>query len=297
MHEQAPKGLIWVLMILLTLIWGSSFLLLKYALEMLHPAQVAALRISMAGLVLLPAGLVHIRHVARHNWVWLVLFTVLANIGVTLLNAVAQTGLDSAVAGTLYSLIPMMTLGTGVLFFRQRGRLGQLLGLLLGLGGTALLIWVNRRSPTEAATRFIAIALVAAFFNGLMANLLKYKLSNLTAFQVASVSFLLVLPLMLAYVLYSGAVPLVLGSPAGLQAGLIVAVLGIFANALALILFRTIIDLSSPVFASLTTYFIPVVAIFWGVLDGEPLGWHHMLALLLLLAGVWVVRRASRQDT
>jgi len=287
-------------MIMLALIWGSSFLMLKYALEDFAPLQVSSGRMFFAGLVTLPLSLRFVRRIPRETWGALILFTLIANILTTFLTAKAQLGLGSSTHATLYTMTPIMTLLVGVLLFRESWTVKQITGLAIGLAGSVLLAF--RGTFLEALNPFALLALLATLSNGLFTNMLKHSLGKLSTLEIASVSFLLILPLTSGYLAYSGFFTQALADQGNLQGVLFIATLGLLGNALALILLSEIVRISSPVFASLVMYLVPVVALVLGLLDHESIGMPQVAALLLVLLGVGIVNwsrttsRAQQRD-
>lgn len=280
-------------MVLLALTWGSSFILLKWSLEVFHPVQVFGGRMLTAAILLLPIAVREIRHVPRDKWKHLIVFAVVANIGTTLLYAFAQTGLSSSFNGVINSLTPIMTLLVGLLFFSQDARKNHIGGLLLGLTGSVILLLSNPRGEFGEINYFALIAVAATLANGFMGNLLKFKLEGLKIRQIASISFLIVLPVT-TLVVFGGDFWLrVTERPQGFQALGYVMILGAFANALALIVMARLIRLSSPVFASLVTYLIPVVALSWGLVVGEVIDAWQIGALGLVFGGIYLTNRSE----
>ncbi|MDP5169101.1 MAG: DMT family transporter [Bacteroidia bacterium] len=284
----------WVIIFAVTLIWGSSFLLLKKALIVFSPDQVVAGRMSIAGLVFLPYAIRHFRRVPGRLWGRLFLFALIANIGTSLSYALAQSGMDSSLNGILNTLSPLMTLLVGIIFFRQKARWLQTIGIGIGLLGAAVLIFLQQDGKIGMINLFAIFSVLATFGNGWMNNLLKFQLSELKPLEVAAFTFLITLIPALVYWFASGAMPLVTSHESGLQALIFIAMLAILSNGLALLLIARLVQLSSPVFASLTTYLIPIVALAWGVWDGEHIWLAEILAMFLISFSVYLVNRDSR---
>lgn len=287
--------LLWVFMVLLALIWGSSFLLLKHALLVFAPLQVSAGRMFFACMLSLPWALRFLRRIPREAWGPLILFTLTANIATTFLTAQAQVGLGSSAHATLYTMTPLMTLLVGVFLYRQPWSGAQMMGLLLGLGGSVLLAF-RGGDMAHSLNPYALLALLATACNGLFTNMIKFNLRQLTTLEIASVSFLLILPLTAGYLLGSGFFTQAFTEAGGTQGLAIVAILGGFGNALALVMLSEIVRISSPVVASLVMYWVPVVALVWGYLDHERISWRHLLSLALILTGVWIVNRSRRRQ-
>ncbi len=74
-----------------------------------------------------------------------------------------------------------------------------------------------------------------------------------------------------------------------------VTILGLIGTALAMILFYKLLQLSSAIFASTVTYLMPVVAVIWGLLDGESLSWVHAIGSALILGGVYLIQENKSQ--
>ncbi len=272
-----------------TLIWGSSFLMLKKALVVLRPDQVVAGRMTIAGLIFLPFALRHLRRVSAAQWWKLLLFALIANIGTSLSYAIAQSRIDSSLNGMLNTLTPLMTLGVGVLFFRQKARLLQVAGILLGLAGAGYLVFLAKDSQVGVVNAFALFAILATLGNGLMNNLIKFHLHDLRPTEVAAFTFFITLVPALVYWQASGATEAVLSHPFGGYSLLFITLLAVLGNGLALLIIARLVHLSSPLFASLTTYLIPIVALGWGLWDGEQILVEEVLAMLLISASVYLV--------
>lgn len=267
--------------------------MLKKALIVFSPLQVVSGRMSFAALALLPFAIREFRAIPKDKWKYLVIFSLIANVFTTLSYAIAQSQIDSALNGIINTLTPLMTLLVGLLVYKEKLNRWQAMGLLLGLGATLFLLRISGNAEIGYANFFVWIAVFATVLNGFTANMLKFNLGGLTAMQIASVAFLIVLPLAGTILIFGGFFPLALGSDAGLRAFGFVLLLGVFANAGALLMISYLVQISSPVFATLTTYLIPLVAISWGAWDGENISWMLILAMALILCSVYVVNRTD----
>ena len=275
----------------LTLIWGSSFFMLKKALAVYSPEQIFAGRMIIAALVLTPWSIPALRKIEKKYWLALIIFALISNFIITILYATAQTRIDSAVNGMINTLTPLMTLMVGVVFYRQKMRPLQGLGLLLGLIGTIILVRQADAGEVGVINWFALIAVLATLGNGFTGNILKFNLAGLSAVDIVSLSFLIVLPIAVFEAIRTDMVPLMLEGDPGFTATKYLVVLGLFANALGLFLIGKLIQLSSPVFASMITYLIPLLALFLGFMDGEQINTYQIMAMCLILASVYVVNR------
>ncbi len=163
MNPPPPQRTAYLLLGILSLLWGSSFILMKRILPVFPPLELATLRIGLAGLALLPLCLWHLR---REHWNRLQWFAVVGLVGngiPALLFATAQTGIDSGVAGVLNALTPMFTLIVGWAFFGRTTQRTQWIGLVLGLIG-ALFLVMSQRQGTGSTQPLLALLLVVATF-------------------------------------------------------------------------------------------------------------------------------------
>ena len=135
------KQIKWGYLMLLSLIWGSSFILIKKGLVGLTAFQLGSLRIIFAALFLLVIGFRSLVKIPHHQWRYIALTSLFGTFIPAYLFAIAQTQIDSSISSILNSLTPLNTLLIGVLFFRLDFRRNQIFGVLIGLVGSALLIW------------------------------------------------------------------------------------------------------------------------------------------------------------
>ena len=245
----------------------------------------------IAALVLFPFAIRAIPQIPRDKWLPLLTFACVANIATTLLNALALKGISSSLGGILNTITPLITLLIGVLLYRQRMRWAQGLGLILGLVGAVVLLLYEANGRIGEVNVFALYAVGAAICAGFFANIIKFNLRGLTVLQFSSVAFLMVLPVSLGYGWYANFFSHITEAEGGWEAFGYLVILGTFTNAIGLLMLGRIIQLSNPVFASLITYLIPIVALFWGYLDHELISWPQVLSMLVIIGSVWVVNR------
>ncbi|TAE47196.1 MAG: DMT family transporter [Bacteroidetes bacterium] len=279
-----------LVMLILTLTWGSSFFLVKKALLAFTPEQVVAGRFLFSGLLLLPAALRVYPAIPGEKWRPLLVFALISNLSTSWLFAMAQTRVDSSLNGIINTLTPMMTLLMGVYFFRQRLRKSQIPGLVLGFAA-AVWLMVASRGIGGHINWFILFTITATLLNGYGMNVLNSRLQGLSAFQITSSTYFILLPPALTFTLVSGFWQAAFTSPHGLQAVLCLLFLAIFANAIGLILFSKLVQWSGAVSATTTTYLMPIVSIFLGFVDHESITYIQIGAMAVIIFSVWMVNR------
>ncbi|WP_232834779.1 DMT family transporter [Pleomorphovibrio marinus] len=285
----------WSLLILLALIWGSSFILIKKSLLVFSPGEVGAFRIVAAGLVMLPLSIPRVKRLNQNQVIYLFIVGLVGSFIPAFLFAKAQTQLPSSITGVINALTPLMVVLVGAWLFQSRISKENGWGLLIALLGVCILVLFKADkgwdvlSGINAYAFFVILATVCYGFN---VNIIKYKFVILKPVAITAISLMMVLPMaaiyLFAFTNFSFKLVHVEG---GWLAGAYVLLLGVVGTALALIIFNVMVKLVSPVFAASVTYLIPLVAIFWGVLDGESLLTWHYVGILAVIIGVWVGNR------
>lgn len=295
---QGPDRLSWLLLGTLALIWGSSFILMKRGLwdagrPVLSPGQVASARLAIAWAVLIPATLRHWPALRAH-WRPLLLAGVLGNGIPALLFATAQTRIDSALSGMLNSLTPLFTLVIGLLLFGTQARPAQLAGVLLGLIGAMGLVVFDPGAGPAGWSVFALLPVAGTLCYGASANVVKHHLYMLPAIATAALALTFVGPIGIAGCVLTGLPGTLEADPAAWPALGFVALLAALSSALSLVLWNALLKRTSAVQASAVTYLMPVVAIGWGLLDGEHLGLMQVLMIVVVLGGVYLVSASDR---
>jgi len=282
-----------LILIVLSVIWGSSFILMKEGLKAYSPEVVAALRITIAAVVFLPYLLTKLKQITKLKYI--ILFALL-EVGIPpFLYTFAQTVIDSSTAGILNSLVPLFTLITGAIIFGVRVTLLKTAGVLIGLSGAVFLVLFAPGSADviNFSNAFGFLIVLATLMYGLGGNILKEYLQDVSSMVITATSFVCMgIPAGL-FLLTTDVMSLPLSDPANLRAFAAIATLSIVGSALAIVLFNVVIKQSDALFASSVTYLIPFVAIFWGVLDGEAIGYVHAVSLLIILSGIYLSNKGT----
>lgn len=290
----------WGLFITLCIIWGSSFILMKWGMydayqqPVLSPYQVAALRMFSSGLVMLPFLSRSLRNLPRPVLRYVLLSGWLGSFFPAFLFCIAETKIDGALTGSLNSLTPLFVIITGTLFFRMRTSRPKIAGVLLGLFGSALLLYSNTGKPMGylAYTSFVVLATI---FYGFNVNMVHEKLTGVSSVQIATIAFTGLIPPSLLVLLITGYFNLPLTEHAYALSTLASSVLGILGTALASVLFYLLVKKAGGLFASLVTYGIPFIAILWGVYYGEKVTGMQVIALSVILLGVYLANRPEKK--
>ncbi|MEB2780235.1 DMT family transporter [Algoriphagus sp. C2-6-M1] len=285
----------WGLLILLSLIWGSSFILIKRGLEVFSAGEVGAYRIVAAATFLLPLSIPRIKNLDKTQIKNLIIVGLVGSFIPAFLFAKAQTQLSSSLTGVLNALTPLAVVVIGALFFNSKITHRNGIGLAIAFIGVFILVTVKE------GTRFGAFAdinshafyvILACICYGFNLNIIKYRFQKLNPIEITAISLIMVLPVALIYLMAATQFSYkVVNVEGALPALGYVTLLGVMGTAIALIIFNVMVKTATPVFAASVTYIIPIVAIFWGVLDGEVLLWGHYIGIVAVIVGVWFGNR------
>ncbi|SHI46591.1 DMT family transporter [Flavobacterium terrae] len=280
----------WFLLILLSLIWGSSFILIKRGLVGLNPFQLGALRIIFACLFMVVVGFKSISKIPVTKWKYVAITSLFGNGLPVFLFAYAQTGIKSSVSGILNSLTPLYTLLIGVLAFGLGFVRNQVIGVVLGLTGCLLLVFFGK-SASGVTNYFCAfLVVIATMCYALNVNLIKRYLSDVSPLAITTGNFLtLLIPALI--ILFANGYADVMTQPEVIHSTLFMIILGMVGTGIANILYYQLIQITSPLFASSVTYFIPIVAMSWGMLDGETLNFMQLAGAGVILSGVYLASK------
>jgi drug/metabolite transporter (DMT)-like permease len=190
------------------------------------------------------------------------------------------------------SLTPICTLLIGVIFFHQEFKRQSVIGIILGLLGTVVLILANTGGEIGGINFFALFVILACVFYATNLNFIKYKITDLKALTITSVSLLLIGPLAMAYLFgFTDFLQKMENHEGAWNAFGFVILLGFMSTSLATILFNKLVKISSPLYTSSVTYLIPVVAVLWGVFDNERLYVGHFVGMAAIIGGVYLANR------
>ena len=286
-----PNTLKWVYLVVLSLIWGSSFILIKKSLIGLTDFQVGALRIVLTTLFLVPVGVKSLRQIKKTHWKYIAISGFISSFFPPFLFAIAQTRIDSGVASIINSIVPINTLLLGVLIFRIKSTPKQLVGILIGLAGTVWLIYSGKSFQNNSQNLYGLLVVLATLGYALNVNLIKKYLPRVSPLAVTTGSFVCIIVPAILVLWLSGFFKTVFITPTMWQAVGYVALLALLGTAFAKVLFNKLILVASPVFASSVTYTMPIVAVLLGWVDGEKFSAWQILAAITILVGVYLTHK------
>ncbi len=281
----------WIIFIILSLIWGSAFLVMKESTRELTGWQVAAVRIFFAGLVFLPFAVFHLKSVPREKIPFVILTGILGNLLPAFLFAIAiQKQVSSSMAGILNSLTPLFVILIAILVFRQKVQAKKIAGVLVGFIGL-LVLNMAKGGMTTDNFGYILLILLATVLYGLNVNIVTQYLKGVDPIRMATISLAFMMIPTAVIMWEQSMLQKFTEEPEARRAIIYAAALGVVGSAMATAMFYVLIKRAGGLFASLVTYGIPVVAIFWGIMAGEDVTFLQVGCLGLILAGVYLANR------
>lgn len=281
-----------ILLVVLTLIWGTSFILMKKGLLVFSAGEVGAIRVISASIFLAPMAILRLKELSVKDYQKLFFSGMMGIFFPAFLFATAQTRLESSVTGILNSLTPMFTLIIGVLVFGQQFKVKSLVGILIGLAGTVVLILSRSKGGIVNVNSYVVFVFIACICYGINVNFVKQKITGLSALTITSVSLLLIGPLAVIYLFgFTDFTSKLQGQAQSWTSLFYLILLGIMSTSIATILFNRLIKIRTALFASSITYLIPIVAVMWGLLDGETLTVSHFAGMVAIITGVYLANR------
>lgn len=283
----------WLTLIFLSLIWGTSFILIKKALIVFDPLEVAHLRVGLSGIAFTPFFIYSFRKLEWHRW-GLYLIVALTGSGIpAILFATAQTKLSSGTVGVLNSMTPIFALIIGVIIFKNKTSRWQIIGILAGFAGAVLLILMSDNGTTTGTNQLLygSLIFVGALLYGTNVNLVKSKFQHVPSMQLSSFAFFILGAPLMFLVPFTDIPEKVMTHPRGLECLGYLSLLAVVSTVFALIIFYRLVQQTSAVFGSSVAYIIPIVALIWGWFDGESLGWPHLVGMGMIIGGVYLSRR------
>lgn len=279
----------WIYLICLSLIWGSSFILMKKGLEGLSALQVGAFRIVSAGFFLFIISFHKIKKIKKTEWKWVVLTGLLGTFFPAFLFAYGETEIDSSIVSVINSMVPILTLIIGIVFFGTALIKKQFLGVTIGFLGAVMLIISGASAHPNQDYMYALFPVLATVMYAFNANIIKRFLQDVPVFALTVGSFLAIWPCAVAVLFFTGFFKTEFLQEQSTQTALIyVSVLGVAGTGIAKVMFYRLVQISNTVFSTSFTYLIPIVAILWGMLYGEHFSPGQLFSILIILAGVFL---------
>jgi drug/metabolite transporter (DMT)-like permease len=291
LHKRSHQ---WLMLLILSFIWGASFILIKRGLRSFDLFQVASLRMLIAYLILLPFAIKRL-HLLKKDKRLIWLFIEVGFIG----NAIpsyfftwAQQYIDSSFAGILNTTTPIFAFLFTVFWFKHKVDKTKWIGLIIGfIGVIGLLLAKGMDNFTSGNGIYALVIILASIFYGVNVNVIKEYLHDFDGLTMTSLAFFFVGPFVIIQLLFFSDLPQHFTYPTALQDLLYISILAILGSVVAVVGLNTLIHYSSAIFASSVTYIIPVFAILWGFFDGETIVATQIIFALVVFSGIYLLNK------
>lgn len=278
----------WALLAGVSLIWGSSYLLIDISLESLQPPVIAWVR-SLLGFMILTAFPMARRRIDRSDWPGIGLLSLTWVTVPFMLFPLAQRHIDSALAGMLNALVPIWSVMITAVLLRTPPKLRLVVGISMGFVG-ALLIGFPAVRGSEAGAFGVALVVLATMLYGFSLNTAvplqqRYGAPAVMVWTLG-VSAVLLAPLSLAWMDHSFF---------SLPSATAVSVLGMLNTGGGYVIMAALVGRVGSTRGSVAVYFLPVVATILGVVfRGETALPIQLAGIGLVLWGAWLSSRRQR---
>ena len=286
----------WLYLISLSIIWGSSFILIKKALIGLSPTQLGSLRIIFSSIIIFAFAWHTLKIITKNEWKWIIISAFLGSFFPAFLFAFAETEIDSSIACVLNSLVPLKTVIIGAIVFKIASSKKQIIGVIIGFIGTYLLIEKGIELNPDQNYLYSGLVILCSFLYGFNVNIIKKYLNEVPPVAIAAGHFSVIfIPAIVIFLLSDFKSEQIYDADTIKSIGYVL-VLSAFGTALAKVLFNKLVQMSTAVFASSVTYSLLIVSLFWGILDGELFSFNQLMATILIVLGVLLSSRKPRQS-
>jgi drug/metabolite transporter (DMT)-like permease len=286
----------WVLLIVLTVIWGSSFILIKKSLEHFSPYQVGALRVLIAGIILMPVAISKYKLFPKKHLKWLILAAFTGNFIPMFLFPIAETEVSSSIAGIINSMMPIFVIIVGALIWKFDTTKRQIVGTMISFAGVCLLAFGGDGEGGKFKLIPILLLLLATLCYAVSTTTVKSKLMDVSSTILSAFvfSFVLFFPSLIALT-FTGFFSTFSFNEDNMLGLMFVGLLSIFGTGLAMTLNYRLLKVSTPLFASTVTLLMPIVAIIWGFLDGEKLSFLQFVGAGVIIGGLIFLRAKTKK--
>jgi drug/metabolite transporter (DMT)-like permease len=292
-QHRKIQGVDWITFTALSAVWGFSFYFIKKGLEVFAPVQVAAFRMAIAFVALVPLMLLNVRklRIPASKWKFIPLLGLFGNLIPAVLFCTAETKIDSGLTGIMNSTTPLFALLAGNYFFRVPLTQNKIIGVITGFAGVLIIVLSKQKSFADI-NLYILLPLLATICYGINANIFKANFQGENPVIIALLQYTCIAPAVIGYLYFSGAFHIVHENPVASWHSLrYLLILGVCGTAYAQVLFNILTQRTSALFATMTTYCIPLISVMVGMADGENIHPVHIAGLIVILLGVYIGSR------
>lgn len=297
MKDHSPSFSDWILLLILTLIWGFSYYFIKHSLTGFNPSQIASLRMVFSAAALLPFLPRALKLVPNNKYLIIALVGLMGSFLPAFIYPYAQQGISSSVAGIINAFTPICTFAVGILFYQVKNEKSKMVGTIIALLGAFCLIAFRPTADLKAEAFFLIVAFAGPVLYGFNGNTIKSKLGGIPGIEMTTMMYLFTSVICIPACMLNGAfqqIPIAMAQDHSFYHLLALSFLG---SALAMTLFNILIQRVHVLFASSVTYLMPLVSIFVGWADGESILWNDLVGFFCIIGGVLITNGVVKVKT
>jgi drug/metabolite transporter (DMT)-like permease len=291
--EDQKKISSYLLIAVLAIVWGSSFILMKKGLNVYSWDQVGALRMFVSFIVLFPFVWKSFNRIDKASWKFIAVSGICGNCIPAFLFPLAETKLDSGIAGIMNSFTPLFTLIVGLIFFGTTISRNRIAGVLIGLLGAVMIVLARTSGIMTEHIEYSLLIVLSTLCYAFSVNILRHKLVAIDSIMISGYALMFAGIPSGIYLFTTDFINRTNSTNGSWKSFSAIIILGVFGTAISTFLFNKLIKISSALFASSVTYLIPFVAILWGFGFGEHLGAMHLAGLGAILFGVYLINKKT----
>lgn len=280
----------WLILVLLSFVWGSSFILIKKSLIAFSPLEVGALRVLLTFMAFSPVVFYYRKKIDWSHWKKFLAVGFFGSALPSVLFAVAQTEVSSSIAGVLNSITPVFTLIMAVTLFNQKAKSKQILGVVFGFIGALLLLLGDQNNDTSSNLLYGFLIILATASYAFNVNAVKAWFDNTSPIIISAVSFSMLGPVAAIYLGTTDIAAQIVLHEYGWNSLAACAILALIGTGLSTILFFKLVQDTNAVFASSVAFAIPIFAVLWGLYDGEGFYLLQLFGMFAVLIGIYLIR-------
>ena len=277
-------------LIFLSIIWGTSFILIKRGLNSYSGIQIASLRMFSAFIFVLPFIPKALKKIKKQHIIYLSFIAIIGNGLTAFLFAFSQNFIESSVAGMLNATAPITTYIIGIVFYHVTVKKHKIFGLIIGLFGAILLLYFNITKEINNNLFYMLLLIMAAGFYSTNVSMVKYNLKDLNGITISILTFAIIGPIA-GIIFFTSDLQTAYNTPTFLPSTIYIIILALLSSVIATVIFNILIKYTSTIFASTVTYLIPIVAVIWGFIDGENIGIFEVLSVFIIITGIYLVNK------
>lgn len=286
----------WFLLTILSLTWGSSFILIKKSLFTFSPYEIGSLRLLIAGILLSFIGIPTLRKLDRKSIFYIGITGLCGSVIPLFLFPIAQTHISSSLAGVLDSLVPIFVLLIGFIFYNLKPKISQVFGVILSFFGATTLIFFNDSNTEDSHLLYAILPIIASITYAISTLLIRDKLMHINTIELTAAMFTLWIPPAIISLMFLGTFTHHTSNPHFWSSLGYIGILAVMGTTLAVIIYNKLIQETSAVFASSVSYLLPVLAVIWGIIDGEEFTPWYIFSGILILIGIYLIQEKKEES-